>query len=72
MRLARVSPGPMSGIMAMRQLNFILNRLGARTVPVHLGIGNAKTAFDDEGQLKSEMDVALVEKLCARLMAGVT
>jgi len=45
------SPGSMAGIMALRDLHFILTRLGAQVVPAQVGTGFAAKAFDDKGRL---------------------
>ncbi|PHR59926.1 MAG: hypothetical protein COA43_08135 [Robiginitomaculum sp.] len=65
------TPGPMSGIMAMRQLNYILGRLGCNLVPVQVGTGNAKTAFDKNGDfidgVSNDLASAMVEQMLARI-----
>lgn len=45
------SPGATSGILAMRELQFILSRLGALVVPSQVGTGFASKAFDAKGHL---------------------
>lgn len=69
--IASCSPGPMSGIMAMRQLQFILMRLGANLVPRQVGCGNAERAFDRKGELvdarASSMADMLVEQMLERI-----
>jgi len=49
--LASCSPGPMSGIMCMRQMQFIFTRLGGDVLPQQVGCGNASKAFDTKGNL---------------------
>lgn len=49
--LASCTPGPMSGIMCMRQMQFILTRLGGDVLPVQVGCGNASQAFNTRGDL---------------------
>lgn len=49
--IGATTPGPMSGIMAMRELNFILTRLGAHVMPAQVGTGFAAKAFDKKGRL---------------------
>ena len=46
--IASCTPGPMSGIMCMRQIAYILTRLGAEVVPTQVGVGLASQAFDGE------------------------
>ncbi len=52
--IGSASPGALSGIMVMRELRFILARLGAHVVPAQIGLGQAASVFDENGQLKSE------------------
>ncbi len=49
--LASCSPGPMSGIMCMRQMQFIFTRLGGEVLPQQVGCGSAASAFDAKGAL---------------------
>lgn len=56
------TPGGLSGIMVMRQMQFILNRLGAELIPVQLGVGGAGSAFDEDGGLSNERTVATAQK----------
>ena len=49
--IGATTPGAMSGIMAMRELHFILNRLGAQVVPAQVGTGFAAKAFNSKGRL---------------------
>ncbi len=48
--IGSATPGALSGIMVLRQLHFILNRLGAHVVPCQLGVGMAQNAFDNKGR----------------------
>lgn len=66
--VASCTPGPMSGIMCMRQIAYILNRLGADVVPTQVGCGNAATAFDAQGQLIAEPANSLADKMLGQLM----
>ena len=49
--IASCTPGPMSGIMGLRELAFLLRRLGGDVVPTQVGVGNAANAFDENGHL---------------------
>ena len=69
--LSSCTPGPMSGIMCMRQLNYILMRVGTEVVPTQVGVGNAATAFDGEGHLVSEPSSSLAEKMIASLLLRI-
>ena len=52
--LASATPGPMSGIMCMRQMQFIFTRLGGDVLPQQVGCGNAGKAFDSKGNLTAQ------------------
>jgi len=67
--IASCTPGAMSGIMCMRQINYILMRLGAHVSPIQVGVGNAGEAFDSKGELTSERSSGLVDKLIADMRA---
>lgn len=66
--IASCSPGPMSGIMCMRQLNYILMRVGAEVVPAQVGTGNAASAFDAKGSLIAEPSSTLADKMIGQLL----
>lgn len=61
--IASCTPGPMSGIMCMRQINYILMRLGAHVSPVQVGVGNAQMAFDSKGELIAEPSATFADNL---------
>jgi NAD(P)H-dependent FMN reductase len=66
--IAACTPGPMSGIMCMRQLNYILMRVGAHVVPAQAGTGNASKAFDSKGNLTAEPSSSLADKMIDQLL----
>lgn len=70
--IASCSPGPMSGIMGMRQLQYILTRLGAQTIPVQVGCGNAEQAFDEKGKLIAEPAASLAKKMTETMLARIS
>lgn len=70
--IASCSPGPMSGIMVMRQINYILTRLHAEVVPVQLGCGNAETAFGSDGDIIAEPASGLAGKMIAQLLGRIS
>lgn len=70
--IASCSPGPMSGIMCMRQLNYILMRLGAEVVPTQVGTGNASNAFDDAGHLTAEPSNSFAERMIAQVLTRIS
>ncbi len=66
--IAACTPGPMSGIMVMRQLQFILMRLGANLVPAQAGCGHAAAAFDDQGALIAEPASTLADRMLEQML----
>jgi NAD(P)H-dependent FMN reductase len=66
--IASCTPGPMSGIMCMRQINYILTRLGAEVLPIQVGVGNAATSFNAKGQLVYERSSELADKMIAMML----
>jgi len=66
--IASCTPGPMSGIMCMRQIQFILMRLGADLVPAQTGCGNAAQAFDAKGNLTAQPASALADKMIGQML----
>jgi len=69
--IASATPGPMSGIMVMRQIAYILGRMGAEVMPTQIGCGNASKAFDTNGDLVSEPASSLADKMLSSLIARV-
>ena len=69
--IAACSPGPMSGIMCLRQLNYILTRVGAQVVGPHVGTGCADEAFDAKGALTAEPSASLADKMVAQLLTQI-
>ena len=70
--IASCSPGPMSGIMCMRQVNYILMRLGAEVVPTQVGTGNASKAFDDEGHLTAEPSSSFADTMLEQVLTRIS
>jgi NAD(P)H-dependent FMN reductase len=69
--IASCTPGPMSGIMCMRQINYILMRVGAEVLPTQVGVGNASKAFDKKGHLIAEPSSTLADKLIAAMLKRI-
>ena len=65
------TPGPMSGIMAMQHLHYILGRLGATLVPIQVGTGNAKSAFDGNGHLKKGIANDLADQMVEHMLTRI-
>lgn len=61
--LASCTPGPMSGIMCMRQMQFIFTRLGGDVMPVQVGCGNAERAFNQRGDLTAQPTSDMADKM---------
>ena len=70
--IASCTPGPMSGIMGMRQIAYILTRLGAEVVPTQVGVGLAASAFAEDGQMvegrSAELADTMLESLKRRVL----
>lgn len=69
--VASCTPGPMSGIMVMRQMQFILMRLGADLVPAQAGCGFAGEAFDKKGLLVAEPAGTLADKMLDQMLTRI-
>lgn len=69
--ISACSPGAMSGIMAMRQTNYILTRLGAHVSPIQVGVGNAPDAFDGSGELITEPAATLANALIENMRTQI-
>ena len=69
--IAACTPGALSGIMVMRQLQYILTRLGAEVIPIQAGCGNSESAFDAKGNLIAEPAATLAEKMKDALLERI-
>lgn len=69
--VASCSPGAMSGIMCMRQTNYILMRVGASVSPIQVGVGHAHAAFDDKDELVAETSAKLADKLIKDMLRRI-
>lgn len=69
--IASCSPGPMSGIMAMRELQFLLMRLGAELVPKQVGCGFGETAFDAKGNLTAEPAATFADVMITQMLERI-
>jgi len=69
--VASCTPGPMSGIMVMRQMQFMLMRLGADLVPAQAGCGGAAKAFDAKGHLTADPASSLADKMIGQMLARI-
>lgn len=70
--IASCTPGPMSGIMCLRQLHYILNRVGAHVVTTHVGTGHASAAFDAKGNLTAQPSTMLADKMIDQLLTRIS
>jgi len=61
--LSSATPGPMSGIMCMRQMQFIFTRLGGDVLPQQVGCGNASKALNERGDLVAEPASTYADKM---------
>lgn len=69
--IASCTPGPMSGIMAMRELQFLLMRLGADLVHKQVGCGFAAKAFDADGALVAEPASGFADAMFAEMISRI-
>lgn len=69
--IASCTPGPMSGIMAMRQLQFLLMRLGANLVPRQVGCGHGETAFDKKGHLVAQPASTFADTMIEQMLERI-
>lgn len=66
--IASCSPGKMSGIMCMRQLHYILNRVGADVVSTQVGTDHGCGAFDARGNLTAEPSSTFADKMITQIL----
>lgn len=69
--IGSATPGPLSGIMALRQLHFILTRLGAQVVPTQLGVGLYGAAFNADGHLADAGTLSRAETLANQMLSAI-
>lgn len=69
--IGSATPGPLSGIMALRQLHFILTRLGAQVVPTQLGVGLYGAAFNADGHLADAGTLSRAETLAKQMLSAI-
>lgn len=70
--IGAASPGPLSGIMALKQLHFILTRLGASVVPTQVGCGMAETAFDTKGRFVDGRPKSFAQKMATQMLDEIS
>lgn len=66
--IAACTPGPLSGVMVLRELNYILTRVGAEVVSTHLGVGRAAEAFNDQGELVIQPSADLADVMIHNIL----
>lgn len=69
--IGSATPGPLSGIMALRQLHFILTRLGAQVAPAQLGVGVYGEAFNKSGQLADAGTLSQAKKMADQMLSTI-
>jgi len=69
--IASCTPGPMSGIMVLRELNYILTRVGADVVQAQVGVGLAAKAFDENGDLIIQPSSDLADAMMGQLLTRI-
>ena len=70
--IASCTDGPMSGIMVMRQINYILTRLQAEVISTQVGCGNFETAFDADGNLTGQPASDLADTMIKRMLTRIS
>lgn len=70
--IASCTPGALSGIMSMRQLQFLLMRLGADLVPRQVGCGNADEAFNDDGSLANDRVAGMASEMIGEMLRRIS
>lgn len=70
--VASCVPGALSGVMVMRELQFLLMRLGADLVATQTGCANAGTAFNDGGDLIAERVKELAEMMFDQMISRIS
>ena len=65
--VAACTPGPLSGVVCLRDFALLLMRLGARVCPSFVGIGNAGQSFDAEGRISSDIGRKLTNAQIAQM-----
>lgn len=69
--LGSCAMGPMSGIMVMRQMQYIMNRIYADIIPLQLGIGLGAQAFNPDGSFARQSDIDRADKQISDLRLRV-
>ena len=69
--IGAATPGALSGIMALRELRFILARLGAEVVPTQLGVGRAVNAFTESGHFVEGQTKHMAQTLVSQMLAAL-
>jgi len=67
--IGAASPGKMGGVAGLGHLRDILNRLGGLVIPTSLGVGNATSAFDENGQMVDVLALKRANDLIRQLTA---
>lgn len=66
--LAAASPGALGGLRGLVHLRAVLQSVGALVLSEQLALGNAATAFTDEGRLTDERMQQMLDKTASRLV----
>jgi len=70
--VAACTPGPMSGIMVLRELNYVLTRVGCDVVQTHVGVGRAADAFDKDGELIGQPSSDLADLMIQQMLTRIS
>lgn len=66
--LCSSSPGAFGGMRALNHLRPVCMNVGLEVITPQCSVPGAKTAFDDNGELKNERTRTLMEKTCRTLL----
>jgi chromate reductase, NAD(P)H dehydrogenase (quinone) len=69
--LMSASPGNYGGVRSMATLRALLSHLGVVVVPTNLSIAHANEAFDADGNLKDERQMATIRSIGAEVVSFV-
>ncbi len=66
--LLAASPGGLGGIRVLPHVRHLLSNLQMSVIPEQFGLGNASSAFNDDGSLADEKNQKAVRSICKNLV----
>lgn len=67
--LGSVAPGALGGLRGLVPLRMMLGNIGVHVTPTQVAVSNGLEAFDDNGQLKNEVQANLLAAVVEELIA---